>query len=275
MTHKIQHGTYLITGASRGIGRSIAQQFAGLGTELILIARDKKALQAVEREAKLLNPRSNATILTCDLSDQRAIANLAKEIRKKYSKLSGIINNAGYAKPGYFHELKPDDFEKAVKTDYLGAVYLTHALHDLVEEKGLITVTSSVVGYMGVFGYTSYAGPKFALIGFAETLRQELLARRIQVSVLCPPDTQTPGYDEENKTKPFETQALSEGAKLMSPDAVAAKFIKGVQKGKFIITCNFESGMLYRLHGLWPSLVFRIMSGMIKKAQKKRHAGQN
>lgn len=123
---------------------------------------------------------------------------------------------------------------------------------------------------MGVFGYSSYAGPKFALIGLAETLRQEMLARKIQVSVLCPPDTETPGYATENETKPYETASLSESAKLMSADAVAAKFIKGVGKGKFIITCNFESGMLYRLHGIWPSLVFSIMTGMIKKAQKKK-----
>lgn len=274
MAHKFAHGTYLVTGASKGIGHAIALQMAAEGTELILLARDKKALQKTELEIKKRHARSNVSLFPCDLSDRRAIERSVKEIRKKHKSLAGIIHVAGYARPGYFGELPPEEFEKAMRTDYLGAVFLTHGLTDIVETGGLIAFTSSVVGYMGVFGYTSYAGPKFALIGFAESLRQEMISRSVQVSVLCPPDTETPGYAEENKTKPFETQALSESAKLMTPDAVAAKFMRGVRKGKFIITCNGESTMLYRLHGIWPSLVFRIMAGMIKKAQKKKNTAK-
>ena len=272
MAHKIQNGTYVVTGASRGIGRSIARDLALRGAALVLIARDKKALAAVEQEIRMVAPGRSVETVSCDLSDRKAIEETCSNIKKRHRILRGIINNAGYARPGYFAEIPADEFDKAVRVDYLGAVYVTHGLQGLVAEGGLITFTSSVVGYMGVFGYSSYAGPKFALIGLAETLRQEMLARQIQVSVLCPPDTETPGYATENETKPYETASLSESAKLMSADAVAAKFIKGVSKGKFMITCNFESGMLYRLHGIWPSLVFSIMTGMIKKAQKRRKA---
>ncbi len=239
------------------------------GANLVLIARDKKALSLAQAECKRENPSGKMDIFSCDLSNRKAIETTCAAIRRKHPVLAGIINNAGYARPGYFHELPADEFDRAVKIDYLGAVHLTRALHALVKTGGLISFTSSVVGYTGVFGYSSYAGPKFALVGFAETLRQELDQRGIQVSVLCPPDTETPGYAEENKTKPIETQALSESAKLMTAEAVAAKFIKAVEKGKFIITCNFESSMLYRLHGIIPSLVFKIMMGMIRKAQKK------
>jgi short-subunit dehydrogenase len=269
MAHNFKDGTYVISGASRGIGRAISLSLARRGANLLLIARDKKALALVQAECKKENPSGKIETFSCDLANRKAIETTCAAIRRKHASLTGIINNAGYARPGYFHELPADEFDRAVKTDYLGAVHLTRGLHALVQEGGLITFTSSVVGYMGVFGYSSYAGPKFALIGFAETLRQELDARGIQVSVLCPPDTETPGYAEENKTKPVETQALSESAKLMTADAVAAKFIRGVEKGKFIINCNFESAMLYRLHGIAPSLVFRIMMGIIRKAQKK------
>jgi len=269
MAHQFTTGTYVISGASRGIGRAIALRLAQRGANLVLIARDKKALALAQAECKKENPSGRIEIFSCDLSDRKAVEATGAAIRKKYPVLAGIINNAGYARPGYFHELPAEEFDRAVKTDYLGAVHLTRGLYALVQSGGLISFTSSVVGYMGVFGYSSYAGPKFALVGFAETLRQELDERGIQVSVLCPPDTETPGYREENKTKPMETQALSESAKLMTAEAVAARFIKGVEKGKFMITCNFESAMLYRLHGIAPSLVFRIMMGMIRKAQKK------
>ncbi|MCX7633274.1 MAG: SDR family oxidoreductase [Turneriella sp.] len=270
MAHTFGKGVYLVTGASRGIGRAIAHALAARGADLILLARDKKALQQVQAECRKLNPSAKPELLVCDLANYRAIRNAAILVQKKYPELAGIINNAGYARPGYFAELPPQEFERAIKVDYLGSVWLTHSLHSLVKPGGIISFTSSVVGFMGVFGYSSYAGAKFALVGFAEVLRQELLSRQIQVSVLCPPDTDTPGYAEENKTKPPETRALSEKAKLLTAEAVAKKFVDGVERGKFIITCNFESALLYRLHGIWPGLVFRIMAGMIRRAQKKQ-----
>lgn len=269
MKHTIQ-GTYVITGASKGIGRAFAKALAPKASVLVLIARDAKALKAVSAELIQLNARLKVETHSTDLSDQKAIKKTTDSIRKSHRTINGIVNNAGYARPGYFHELPADEFEKAMRVDYLGAVHVTRALHDLVPKGGLITFTSSVVGYMGVFGYSSYAGAKFALIGFAETLRQELAAREIQVSVLCPPDTETPGYATENETKPVETQALSAGAKLMTAEAVAAKFVKGIERGKFLINCNFDSALIYRLKNIWPSLVYRIMMGMVKKAQKKK-----
>lgn len=269
MKHRIA-GTYVITGASKGIGRAFALALAPKVKALILLARDAKALKTVAAELVQLNPELVVQTHSVDLSDQKAIKKTTDAIRKAHRNIDGIVNNAGYARPGYFHELPADEFEKAMRVDYLGAVHLTRALHDLVPQGGLITFTSSVVGYMGVFGYSSYAGAKFALIGFAETLRQELARRQIQVSVLCPPDTETPGYAIENQTKPIETQALSAGAKLMTAEAVAAKFAKGIESGKFLINCNFDSALIYRLKSIWPSLVYRIMMGMVKKAQKNK-----
>lgn len=269
MKHAV-NGTYVITGASKGIGKAFALTIAPRAAALILIARDAKLLKAVAAELSSVNPKLKVDCLSVDLADFKAIKEATETIRKTHPVINGLVNNAGYARPGYFQELPADEFEKAMQVDYLGAVHMTRALHDRIPEGGLITFTSSVVGYMGVFGYSSYAGAKFALVGFAETLRQELNHRKIQVSVLCPPDTETPGYAEENRTKPPETQALSAGAKLMSAEGVAAKFMKGIQKGKFIINCNFDSALIYRLKGIWPSLVFSIMMGMIRKSKKKK-----
>lgn len=269
MKHKLGNGAYLVTGASKGIGRAITHALAAKGADLILLARGKKSLDTVAKECREKYGTKSISTYTCDLSDKAQIIRVAKEIQKKHPALKGIIHVAGYALPGYFGKLKPEDFDKSMRTDYLGAVHLTHSLHSIVAEGGLVAFTSSVVGFMGIFGYTAYAGPKFALIGFAESLRQEFIQRKIQVSVLCPPDTETPGYIEENKTKPYETQVLSENAKLMSAEQVAQKFTKKVEKGKFIITCNAESWMFYHLKGIWPSLVFFVIKGIIKKAQKK------
>ena len=80
---------------------------------------------------------------------------------------------------------------------------------------GHIVNVSSIAGLIGVFGYTDYCASKFGLIGFSEALRSELDSQGIMVSVLCPPDTDTPGLAEENLTKPPETLAVSESACVM------------------------------------------------------------
>jgi 3-dehydrosphinganine reductase len=98
---------------------------------------------------------------------------------------------------------------------------------------GRIVLVSSQAGQVGVFGYTSYCATKFALKGFAESLQMELARDNIYVTVAYPPDTDTPGLAEENKTKPIETQLINETSGVLSAEEVARKIITSTQKGSF------------------------------------------
>ena len=91
---------------------------------------------------------------------------------------------------------------------------------------------SSIGGFIGVFGFTAYSASKFGLIGLSEALRGELKPRGIAVSVLCPPDTDTPGMARENKTKPDETHAISGNVKLMSAENVAKALFSYDKQGR-------------------------------------------
>jgi 3-dehydrosphinganine reductase len=98
---------------------------------------------------------------------------------------------------------------------------------------GRIVLVSSQAGQVGVFGYTSYCATKFALKGLAESLQMELARDNIYVTVAYPPDTDTPGFAEENKTKPIETQLINETSGVLSAEEVAKKIIASTQKGSF------------------------------------------
>jgi 3-dehydrosphinganine reductase len=98
---------------------------------------------------------------------------------------------------------------------------------------GRIVLVSSQAGQVGVFGYTSYCSTKFALKGLAESLQMELARDNIYVTVAYPPDTDTPGFAEENKTKPIETQLINETSGVLSAEEVAKKIILSTQKGSF------------------------------------------
>ena len=268
MNFEFENKNIVITGGSKGIGLEIAKKIASLGSNVFIIARDKKALKNAQDEITRTHNQIICKTYSADVTDLKKVTLAIQAARNSFSKIDGLINNAGTAYPEYFENIPIAQFERLMQVDYMGSVYFTKGLIEYIQPHGFVSFTSSVVGYMGIFGYSAYAGPKFALIGLAECLRQELKSRQISVSVLCPPDTETPGYAEEQKTKPFETQKLSESAKLISAAAVADKYIKKLRKRKFIITVNFESALFYKINGAFPGVVRTMIDRMIRNAQK-------
>jgi 3-dehydrosphinganine reductase len=126
-----------------------------------------------------------------------------------------------------------------VRINYLGSVYCTQACLSSMQRQnsGRIVFISSQAGQLGVFGYTSYCATKFALKGLAESLQMELARENIYITLVFPPDTDTPGFQEENKTKPKETQMINETSGVLSAEKVARKIIQSTKKGSF--TCSY------------------------------------
>jgi len=133
---------------------------------------------------------------------------------------------------------------------------------------GYIVNVSSIAGIIGVFGLTDYCASKFAIIGFSEALRSELMPHNIMVSVLCPPDTDTPALEVENRTKPIETHAISENAGLMQPEEVAKALVKGIQKKQSLIIPGIEGKFSCLVKRLAPNLVEWVMDRSIRRVQK-------
>ncbi|MDH4261631.1 MAG: SDR family oxidoreductase [Spirochaetia bacterium] len=259
----------IVTGGSKGIGSEISKVLIKEGANVFIISRDEKAIKALIKEISVEFPNGNISGHSADIGNYNQVKKVVKDIVKKAGSIDGIISNAGMAIPKYFEDTQIVEFESINRVKYLGAVYITKEVYPHLNHNGFISFTSSVVGFMGVFGYSSYVGPNFALIGFAETLMQELTDKNIQISVLCPPDTDTPGYEEEEKTKPIETRLLSGKVKLMSAEEVAIRYIKKLKKGKFIITVNFDSSLFYFLKFMMPQLMIKIMTYMVKGIKKK------
>jgi 3-dehydrosphinganine reductase len=112
---------------------------------------------------------------------------------------------------------------------------------------GRIVLVSSQAGQTGVFGFSAYSASKFALVGFAQALRMELKPYGVNVSVAYPPDTDTPGYEIENRIKPEETRIISETSGLFQSEDVASGIISGIRSGDFSIYCGLDGWMLANL----------------------------
>lgn len=264
-----QDRNILITGASKGIGLATAHRLAALGANLFLIARGEEALSEARRQIAGNLPSAKVATYACDVAEYAAVSRAVDSMREQFGEIHGVVNNAGFAIADHFESIEPESFQRLIEVNYLGSVYTTKAALPHMNAGGFVAFTSSVVGFLGAFGYSGYSPAKFALIGFAECLDQELLDRGIQVSVLCPQDTDTPGLETENGSKPFVTKELSKGAKLMSPDEVAQRFIEGLQQGHFLIHVSHESKWIHRLKGLLPGLTRKVMHYQVRKAQKK------
>ena len=271
MTFKKQN--ILVTGGSKGIGLAIAREFAAHGANLFLVARGEEALAEAKQDLSRDFPDSRVETASCDVSDFESVTRCVESMAACYGEIHGVMNNAGFAYPQYFDQIAPDDFRRIMEVDYLGSVFVTKAILPHLGEGSFIAFTSSVAGYTGVFGYTSYSPAKFAQIGFAESLDQELLGRGIQVSVLCPPETDTPGLQIENQTKPFETNEISKSARLMTAEDVARVFVRKLARGKFLITVNLESEAIFFFFFMFPGITRRVMRHMVRAAQRRKPQG--
>ena len=172
-----------------------------------------------------------------------------------------LINCAGFARPGYLNKLDLQYYHKMMDLNYFGIVHVCKTLvpHMMTAMKGHIINTSSMAGFIGLFGYTGYCASKYAVVGFSEALRRELEPYNIKVSVLCPPNTRTPGLEEENKYKPKEVLATEEKAKPVNPDYIAKELIKALGSRKFMIVPTFDGGMAYLLSRYAPSILHQFV----------------
>ncbi|HYK47914.1 MAG TPA: SDR family oxidoreductase [Parafilimonas sp.] len=259
----------VVTGGSSGIGLALAKQFAQQHARLILIARDEEKLQA----AKIIAEKNGAASvfpISIDITDNAAVIATIKKIAEQFEKIDVVINCAGIMTCGRFKDQPVKNLERCLLTNYLGAVYISKAAWPwLKKSEGQLSFVSSVAGYMGLIGHSSYAPSKFAIVGLAECLRMEAKDDNIRVSVIYPPDTDTPMLRYERKHTLPESTALSKSIKEKSPDKVAEIYLKGLQQNKFEIYCDIDSRAVRLLKNNFPGLVFSVTQRIIRKARKK------
>lgn len=248
-----------LTGASEGIGLSIAQQMARCGSHVVLISRNPGKLD--KARAKLhsakVDPAQRLGTRPADLTSWEQTACAIDALVEEYGTPDYLINCAGYARPGYIDDLSLEHFRGMMELNYMGLVHAVKSMlpHFIRKGGGTLVNTSSVAGFVGLFGYSGYCASKYAVIGFSEALRRELKVHGVRVSVLCPPNTRTPGLEEENKYKPPEVLATEEKIKVQDADEVARAFLKALPKDPFLITTTWDSRLTLWLSRWAPSLL--------------------
>jgi len=226
---KHQTETIIVTGASSGIGREVALQFAVEGAQLILIARRKQLLEEVATEVEQLGGKALA--IPIDVSNREQVESAVRLIDERYGKIDVLVNNAGYGVYGTVESCLPEDFEGQIKVNYLGAVYLTKAVLPIMrrQKTGAIINISSICGKVVTPLDSGYCASKFALNAFTTILRKEMEGSGVSVSLVCPGFTET---NWESAVVQRHGRSLRRILPSMSSERVARAIVSCVNKPK-------------------------------------------
>jgi NAD(P)-dependent dehydrogenase (short-subunit alcohol dehydrogenase family) len=187
----------VVTGASAGVGRAIAHAFGRRGARVALLARERKALKAAAREVEEFGGR--ALLLPVDVADAAAVDATAASVEEQLGPIDVWVNDAMATILAPVHETTPGEFERATNVTYLGTVYGTMAALSRMRrrDRGVIVQVGSALAYRAIPLQAAYCGAKFAIRGFTDSLRTELLHERsaIRLTMVQLPAVNTPQFD--------------------------------------------------------------------------------
>ncbi|KAG7203593.1 hypothetical protein KM043_013635 [Ampulex compressa] len=249
----VENKHVVITGGSSGIGKAIAIIAANHGAHVTIIARDIQKLEAARNQ--ILRARKNKDVqrveyLSLDIAQnyenvEKALSDLERTMGPIYM----LVNCAGVAICNKIEDTTIEDLHKLMNINFFGTYYCIKATAQRMKtaREGIIVLTSSQAGLVGIFGFSAYCSAKFALRGLAESTAMELKPYGISVTLSLPPNTDTPGFAEEEATKLLETKLISDTAGLVSPHDVAHKTFQDALAGKFFSTIGIDGFMLTNL----------------------------
>ena len=251
----------IITGASSGIGKALAFEFARRGAKIVAASRSGVSDPALfDISPDILDIRTDVTKETdCKILIQKAV--------EKFGHIDILINNAGISMRALFAEVNLDVIRQLMDTNFWGTVYCTkYALPYLLASKGSLIGVSSVAGYKGLPGRTGYSASKFAMQGFLEVVRIENLKKGLHVLIACPGFT-TSNIRNVALSKDGSSQGetpLDEG-KLMPAEEVARHILVAIEKKKDRIVLTSMGKLTVLLNKFFPKFMDKMVYNHMAK----------
>ncbi|PIQ49411.1 MAG: short chain dehydrogenase [Cytophagales bacterium CG12_big_fil_rev_8_21_14_0_65_40_12] len=255
----------IITGASSGIGKSLAIEMGKLGAKVVITGRNEARLNEV---GQILDAHKVPNLcLRLDVANEKDTQLMVSETLKAFGKIDILINNAGISMRALFEEIELDVFKKVMDINFYGTLYATkYCLPEILKTKGSIVGVSSINGYRGTPARTAYTASKYAMNGFFESLRTEVMHRGVHILVACP------GFTGTNiRNAALTADGTSQGdsprdeEKMMTADEVALAIIKGIQKRKRDLVLTAQGKMAVFLNKWIPARMDKIVFNVFAK----------
>lgn len=263
----------VITGASAGIGRALAFEYAQHGFEVVGIARNKDKLLEVQAAIEAID--GSFIWKTCDITVPEECSETCKDISEKYPVIEVLIVNAGISMRGKFEDCEVDVLKHVMDVNFWGSVYFVKGLiHSVLAAKGNVIGISSVTGIKGLPGRTAYAASKFALNGFLESLRMEYHPKELHVMISCPGWTRTDIRKRalNAKGEPQGESPRNEN-KMDTAEKVAKEVYLSMRRKRTFVVHSRVGKAIFWLNKFFPKFVeSRIRKEMIREKKSPIHA---
>jgi len=250
----------IITGASSGIGKACAEEFAKRGANLVLGARQYVTLCEITADLEAMYG-IRAIAVQADVSKEEECKVLVKQALVTFNRIDILVNNAGLSMRALFNDLDLSVLKNLMDVNFWGTVYCTkYALPEILKTQGSIIGVSSIAGYRGLPGRTGYSASKFAMNGFMESLRTELLKTGVHVMVACP------GFTASNirvtalaKDGAAHGETSMEEGKMMTAEEVAARIVNGVAARKRTLVMTGQGKLTVWINKLLPAMADKLV----------------
>jgi dehydrogenase/reductase SDR family protein 7B len=254
----------IITGGSSGIGKALAVEFGSKGSKLLITGRNKTELDKTVWE--LSGKGITIAGFQGDVSREDDNKRMAAEAVAKYGRIDILINNAGISMRAVFEEVDMEVIRKVMDINFYGSLYATkYCLSEIKKNKGSVIGMSSIAGFRGLPGRSGYSASKFALNGFLEVLRTELLKTGVHVLTACPGFTSS-NIRKKSLTKDGTAQGESPRNEdtMMSAEECAAHIYNATVKRKrtLILTTQGKLAVFFNkwLPGFADKMVYNVMA---------------
>jgi len=257
---KLNEKVVIITGASSGIGKALAIDFAQRGANLVVAARNYVALcELTDSLIKQYNIK--AVAVQCDVTVQSDCEYLIKQAMLTFGQIDVLINNAGISMRSLFKDVEIDVLKRVMDINFWGTVYCTkYALPELLKSKGSLVGVSSVAGYKGLPGRSGYSASKFAMNGFLEVLRVENLHNGLHVLTACPGFTASNiRFTALSKDGTQQGESTLEEDKMMTAEEVARRIADGVENRTRTLIMTRQGKLAVLLSKFVPALLDKLV----------------
>lgn len=254
----LENRRILLTGASRGVGRELAKEFARRHAQLLLVARSGDALQALVPELLSLGARSAAAFVG-DVTDAEFRETVVGKIRKSWQGLDVLVNNAGVSAHGHFDAHDESILRRIMEVNFYAPAELTRLSLPLLLESddALIVNIGSILGHRGMPHNSEYSASKFALRGWSEALRTELHSREVDVLLVSPGTIDSDFFNHLLSKSDWIPWGKQKG---ITPAAAARQIVRAIERRRNEIYPNWRGRLLVAANRLAPRLVDRVMN---------------
>ncbi len=255
----LKNKVVIITGASSGIGKSMANLALEQGMKVVLAARSVAEMEKIVKKQRH-NPDDYLVVKT-DVTIEADCQKLIDSTVEKFGKIDILINNAGISMRAIFSELDLNVMKTLMDVNFWGIVYCTyHALPWILKSKGSVIGISSVAGFRGLPARTGYSASKFAMHGFLEALRTENLHKGLHVLLVCP------GFTASNIRKTAlgkdgspQGESPRNEHKMMQPEKVAANILKAIARRRRDLVLTRHGKLTLWMNKLFPALTDKLV----------------